>query len=209
VAGNSDAGVADPETQRPGAWNCQFDDTSVAKSVTHSRLGRDLLSYPDSTMDIPRALSHYRSAEAIVSQAPDSSALGYVCYGMAVTADWGVSTDDGLAAAERATDIAVRLGNDRLRRHTATQHGFHLIAAGRLAEGFAELESTWHEADAANDLTGAFTSTWITAGLSIDLGHPDAARTWCKRELEKPRLTQAPTPANPRRPPGLGTCPVR
>jgi hypothetical protein len=113
----------------------------------HSRLGRDRSSYPDSTMDIARDLSHYRSAEAIVSQAAESSALGYVCYGMAVTADWGVWTDDGLAAAERAMDIAVRLGNDRLRRHAASQRRCHLIAGGRLADGLAELEATWHEAD--------------------------------------------------------------
>jgi hypothetical protein len=161
----------------------------------HSRLGRDLSSYPDSTMDIARALSHYRSAEAIVSQAPESSALGYVCYGMAVTADWGVWTDDGLAAAERAMDIAVRLGNDRLRRHAASQRGCHLIAGGRLAEGLAELEATWHEADVANDLAVAFTSAWIAAGLSLDLGHPDASRAWCERELQKDPHTRRLLPA--------------
>jgi class 3 adenylate cyclase len=169
-------------------------DQSDHVAQMHSRLGRGLSSYPDSTMDIPRALSHYRAAEAIGSQIPEGIALGYVWYGMAVTADWGLWTDDGLAAAERAMDLAIRLGNDRLRRHAATQHGLHLLAGGRLAQGFAELEATWHEADAANDVTVAFASTWIAGGFAVDVGHPTVAKAGIDRELGKPRLAEAPTP---------------
>jgi class 3 adenylate cyclase len=161
---------------------------------THSRLGRDLSSYPDSTMDIPRALAHYRAAESILSQAPDSSALGYVAFGMAATADWGLGTDEGLAAAERAVTIAEKRGNEVLRRHAVQQRGTHLVAGGRLAEGFAEIEAAWQQAEAARDLTVAFTSAWVAGIACVYLGDPGTAKLWLERELGKPRLAQAPTP---------------
>jgi predicted ATPase/class 3 adenylate cyclase len=159
----------------------------------HSRLGRDLSTFPD-TMDIPRALLHYRAAEAILIEAPESSALGYVFFGLADTAIWGVRTEAGLAAAERAMEIAERVGNNRLRRHSANQHGFHLAAAGRLGEAFTELEATWQEADANDDVIAAFAAAWIGALLCFKLSDPVGAQTWCRRELEKPRLAQAPNP---------------
>ena len=159
----------------------------------HSRLGRDLSTFPD-TMDIPRALSHYRAAEAILIDAPESSALGYVFFGQSDTALWAVRTEAGLAAAKRAMEIADRIGNARLRRHTANQHAFHVASAGRLREAFAELEAAWREADATNDVISAFGSTWIAAALCFKLADPVGAKTWCRHELEKPRLAQAPIP---------------
>jgi tetratricopeptide (TPR) repeat protein len=172
-----------------------YEELGMADRVAqmHSRLGRDLSSYP-SVMDIPQALAHYRAAEAIVGQQPESSALGYVHFGQADTALWAVRTEEGLVAAERALAIAGRLGNDRLRRHAATQHAYHLSSAGRLGEANALLEATWQEADGARDVTAAFTSSWIAAGRAFELSDPEAGRAWCRRELASPRLTQAPYP---------------
>ena len=159
----------------------------------HTRLGRNLASFPQS-MDIPRALAHFRSAEAIVSGKAESNALGYVLHGQAETANWAMRTAEGLAASEQAEAIAVRLGNDRLRRHVGGQRGIHLAAAGRIAEGFSLLEATWAEAHAARDAAAAFTAAWVGAITSNDLGDPTAARDWCRRELDTGRLSQAPYP---------------
>jgi hypothetical protein len=71
----------------------------------HSRLGRNLSTFP-SNMDIPRALGHFRSAEAIVSGQAESSALGYVLCGQATS--WAMRPAEGLAAAEQALAIATR-----------------------------------------------------------------------------------------------------
>ena len=159
----------------------------------HSRIGRNLSSFP-SSMDIPRALAHYRAAEAILSQAPASSGLGYVSFGQANTALWAVRTEDGLRAAEQALAIAAAVGNDRLRRQAATHHATHLLSAGRLREGYALLEATWQEADITRDVTAAFVASWIGAGHAFDLGDPAAGRAWCERELATSRLSQAPYP---------------
>ena len=159
----------------------------------HSRLGRNLASFPEH-MDIPRALAHYRSAEAILSEQPAGSALGYVQFGQAATASWGLWTEEGLAAAERALAIADEVGNDRLRRNAAAHKGFHLAAAGRLDEAITVLDETWAEADAARDAAAAFTSTWTSVIQLFDLGDPASVRARCLRELETSRHSQAPSP---------------
>ena len=185
----------------PGSNGCLqralrlYEDLGQPERVAqmHSRLGRNLCSIPD-TMDVPQAVAHYRAAEIILSQAPESSALGYVLLGQAATALWGGRTAEGLAAADRAKEIAGRLENDRLGRHASTQRGFLLAAGGRLSEAFAELETTWREADQTHDVNSAFWSTWIAAVHSYKLGDPGAVQTWCRRELGKPRLAQTPAP---------------
>ncbi|HZQ77762.1 MAG TPA: AAA family ATPase [Acidimicrobiia bacterium] len=158
----------------------------------NSRLGRNLASFPW-FMDIQRALAHYRAAEAILSQQPESSALGYVHFGQADTAAWAVRTAEGLEAAERAIDIARRVDNDRLRRHATGHYGLHLAAAGKPAEAFTILDEAWKEADAARDGTAAFTITWTSAVQLFDLGDPEAVRLRCQRELDTGRHSQAPS----------------
>ncbi|MGH9009082.1 MAG: ATP-binding protein, partial [Acidimicrobiia bacterium] len=82
----------------------------------HTRLSRNLASFPQH-MDIPRALAHLRSAEAIVSGQDDSNTMGYLLHGQAEIANWAMRTAEGLSACEQAAGIAGRLGNDRLVRH--------------------------------------------------------------------------------------------
>lgn len=157
----------------------------------HSRLGRDLSTFP-ATMDIPRALHHYRAAGATLTEGPEQSALGYVVFGLAATALWGVRTEEGLGAAEQALEVAERFGNEGLARNTATLHGHHLVAGGRLADGFAELEAAREAADRAHHLMPAFSATWLAAAWSIELRDPRAAQARCQRELGTPRIAEAP-----------------
>ncbi len=161
----------------------------------HTRLGRNLATFP-ATMAIPRALDHYRAAGAILTRGPARSALGYVVFGLAATALWAMHTEEGLAQVEQALEIADRRGNDSLARNAIALRGHHMIAGGRLADGFRGLEKAWEAADRAEHLMPAFSATWIGAGLSLDLRDPRSAMAWCRRELATARIAKA---RNPRR----------
>jgi class 3 adenylate cyclase len=71
---------------------------------------------------------------------------------------------------------------------------YHHVADGALELGFAELEITWAESDAAHDLTSAFACTWITGVHAMDLLDPRTAGRSLRRELATARLSEAPTP---------------
>jgi tetratricopeptide (TPR) repeat protein len=79
----------------------------------HARLGRALSSVPE-TWDIPRAVRHFRAAQAILAQASDTSALGYVHAGLAQAAIWDVHVEDGLASSLAAMELAERMQDDAL-----------------------------------------------------------------------------------------------
>ena len=159
----------------------------------HTRLGRNLATFPAS-MDIPRALDHYRAAGAILTRGPARSALGYVVFGLAATALWAMRTEEGLAQAEQALEIADRRGNDSLARNAIALRGHHVVCSGRLDDGFRGLETAWEAADRAEHLMPAFSATWVAAGLLLDLRDPRTAMTWCRRELATPRIAAARNP---------------
>jgi class 3 adenylate cyclase len=157
----------------------------------HARIGRNLATFP-ATMDVPRALHHYQEAAAILTRGPARSALGYVVFGLASTALWAMRPEEGLAQVEQALEIADRRGNDGLGRNAIALRGHHVIAGGRLGDGFRGLETAWEAADRAEHLMPAFVATWNAAHLSLDLRDPRTAVTWCRRELAAPRIAGAP-----------------
>jgi class 3 adenylate cyclase len=156
----------------------------------HTRIGRNLATFP-ATMDIPRARNHYDAAAAILTRGPARSALGYVVFGLAATATWGMRTEEGLAQAEEALEIANRRGNDGLGRNAIAVRSHHVLASGHLADGFRALEVAWEAADHAEHLMPALSATWIAAVFSLDLHDPRRAITWCRRELASPRIAGA------------------
>jgi eukaryotic-like serine/threonine-protein kinase len=160
---------------------------------THTRLGRNLATFP-ATLDIPRALDHYRAAGAILTRGPARSALGYVVFGLAATALWGMQIEVGLAQVEQALEIADRRGNDGLGRNAIALRGHHVVASGRLDDGFRGLETAWQAADRTEHLMPAFSATWIAAAMSLDLKDPRTAMTWCQRELDTARVARAQNP---------------
>jgi len=172
-----------------------YEDLGQERKVAamHTRLGRNLATFP-ATMDIPRALDHYRAAAAILTRGPARSALGFVVFGLAATALWGMRTEEGLAQVEQALEIADRRGNDGLARNAIALRGHHVLCTGRLEDGFRGLEKAWEAADRAEHLMPAFTASWIAADLALDLRDPRTAVTWCRRELATPRITEARDP---------------
>ncbi len=155
---------------------------------THSRLGRHLATGTSAaTVDIPRALHHYRKAEAILTNGPDTVALGYVHAGLALAAIWGMRTQDGLTASARAVEVAEKLGHERLWVTAAAQRGHHLASNGKLHEGMRLVEQAWERADGLTHTVAAFSATWIAAVLGFRCLDPRETQRWCRRELGTPR----------------------
>ena len=161
----------------------------------HTRLGRNFATFP-ATMNIHRALDHYRAASAILTRGPTHSALGYVVFGLAATALWAMRTEEGLAQVEQALEIADRRGNDGLARNAIALRGHHVLASGHVDDALRGLETAWEAADRAEHLMPAFSATWIAAAMTLDLRDPLAAMQWCRRELASARAVEA---LNPRR----------
>ncbi|HEV8625961.1 MAG TPA: protein kinase [Acidimicrobiia bacterium] len=179
------------------------DDERVAQM--HSRLGRDLATGTSpATIDIPRALGHLHQAEQILAKGPEGSALGHVYVGLALASVWGMGTEEGLSASERAMQLAERVDvvgfyrelegrkqpdvpQKRLWAAAASQHAHHLAASGRHGEGLSLVERAWEAADRLRYAVGAFSATWIASVWTFRLGDPRETQRWCRRELATPR----------------------
>ena len=156
----------------------------------HSRLGSALSTLPES-WDLPRAVHHYRCAEAILAAGPPSSALGYVYAGLAQVAVWDVRIQDGLDASGKALDIAERVQDELLWAHAAATHGAHLFSSGRVGEGLGLMHRAWQTADRLNDPV-VFFAAFLGSAFAHWIGDPSELKLWCDRELARPRLRHAP-----------------
>jgi tetratricopeptide (TPR) repeat protein len=161
----------------------------------HSRLGRDLSSYPP-TMNIDRALVHFRAAEAVLAKGPERASLVELHTGIAFAAIWGLRLDEGLTSARRAMEIAERLNDERLWCRAASIYGRHLWASGRIKEGTDLMERAWEKADRLNLDVAAFFATLVGASPGLAHKDPDDTIRWVERELSKPRVAQAPGQRN-------------
>ena len=166
----------------------QLGDTQRV-AQTHSRLGRHLATGTSPlTTDIPRALDHYRRAEAVlVDDGAEGAALGYVWAGIALASIWGMRTDEGLQTSEQAMKLAERIGNERLWATAAAHRGHHLIAHGSTDEGMRLVEQAWEAADRLHHVVAAFSATWIASVWTFRLHDPTETQRWCRRELATPR----------------------
>ena len=182
-----DAGIA--HLQRALQLYEQLGQADRAAHV-HSRLGSALSMLPES-WDLPRAVHHYRCAEAILAAGPPSSALGYVYAGLAQVAVWDVRVQDGLDASAKALDIAQRLHDEALWAHAAITRGGHLVSSGRISEGLDLMHRAWETADRLNDPV-VFFAAFLGSAFAHWIGDPNELRRWCDRELARPRLDHAP-----------------
>lgn len=160
----------------------------------HSRLGVALSTHIGEAkyakyMDIPRALEHYRAAEAVLSQGEERPALVYFYTGLASALFNGVRVDEGLEASAQAMQLAERLNMGSSLASATLLHGALLKAKGRLAESRDLLTRAYAIGDARNDpLVTYYTVTNIadwTEGYVAGSGH------LYRRELEKQRFASA------------------
>ena len=158
---------------------------------THGRLGIHLSTYP-ATMDIPRALAHFRAAERILAAEPESTALGVIYAGLASAASYGMNTEEGLRGAARAMEIGGRGGREGLWANATALYGYLRFCMGHLAEGRALMERAWETADRLNEPFAAFVAAWLRCASSSFVLDPREGIAWGRRERDRPRLAQAP-----------------
>jgi tetratricopeptide (TPR) repeat protein len=169
----------------------QIGDDARAGAM-HSRLGRHFSSFGGRMVDIDRALEHFRSAERLLSAGPPRAALGYTHAGFAAAALWGMRTTEGLEAADRAVDMARRLGNDQLLAHATMLRGWHLWSSGKPDEGVTLLERAYEAADGIGNASLAFFAAWMRGFTAAFMGDLIDGLSWLERELAKPRIAEAP-----------------
>ena len=102
-------------------------------------------------MDITRAHEHFREAEAALGDDQSGPSRALLHYGISIAAIRALQTEIGLAASERAMQMADRLGDHVLWARAASRRAESLICTGRLAEGFALVDRAWRAADGLNE----------------------------------------------------------
>jgi eukaryotic-like serine/threonine-protein kinase len=172
-----------------GIYESLGDHIDAAK--VHSRLGRDLATYPDQA-DIPRSLEHFRAAEKILKPLGDTTALSLVYSGMAFAAFTGGDIHEGLAAASSAVAIAERLGNEAVLANAVFILGLMRFASGQLQQGIELLDRAWEIADRRNLEVVAFFASFGQAIVASALRDPLYMRSSADRELSRRRVAQAP-----------------
>jgi class 3 adenylate cyclase len=156
-----------------------------------SRIGLYLSTFPAS-MDINKAREHFAAAEPYLSEGPERSAQAYFYMGIAANALYGVRTNEGLQTARRATEIAEHIGDEGLWAATASMLAWHLVFSGRIREGLELGARAYETADKVDHAFVGFSAAWTHGGAYFSLSNfPEAVKLW-DRELDKPRLAQAP-----------------
>lgn len=151
-----------------------------------------LLSRRGPSMDVERAMEEYRRAERVLGAQQDSPSQGWMYCGLSSAAMQAHRISEGLAAGQRAVEIATRLGDARLWMQAEVRCADNLFLAGRFAESIAAADEAWRRADRAGDQEAAFEATWAGGYFYQALWNPREARRWFKRELARPRLAAAP-----------------
>ena len=158
-----------------------------AAAEMHSRLG-SALSLVSTVWNIPLALEHFRKAEAVLHDGPESASLGRLYVGIALVSEQVVDVGRGLAASARAMEIGRHIGDELIWVQASVQHATYLLRSGRLRESYALFDEAWPKADRLNDGASA---AWLGGYARLALRDPLGAQPWYRRELAKPRMGQA------------------
>jgi tetratricopeptide (TPR) repeat protein len=139
-----------------------------------------------STIDMPRSMSHFQAAEALLSEHPDAKLGSRLYRNLTDAYVWSARTAEALAAARQAKSIDAELApEDRLGESATT--GWHLAFLGKVAEGLASLERVW-AADITRDGIESYFSSLFRSDLALYLGDPREAYAWRQRELASSRV---------------------
>lgn len=164
-----------------GHYQAAADRRAVA--AVRSRQGH-LLSVHHSVMNIPRALEHFAAAESALT---DGVAAFDLHFGKALAALFGLQTDEGRAASNRAVDFAEGMGRCDLVamvRATQASHWFH---HGDLAAAHSLIDEAWVFAKELRDPhLGWETVTAPALVNNVYLLDPATSETWARRALAQP-----------------------
>jgi|SRR5579859_614747 len=161
-------------------------------AAVHLRLGRYLSAMPG-VQDLPRAIAHFRAAEALFGRDDTPPVAGPLVLGLAQASIYALQ----LAEAKHHAHIALQIGRQyadvATEAEAMTWYGAGLALGGGLAEGRRLVSDAWRLADRANASQAAFNAAGFRAAIDLFGGDPSAATAWYQRELDRPRSAQVPT----------------
>ena len=163
----------------------ELDDTDLTAQVL-SRLGA-MLSARGPTMDIGRALEHFRRAQLLLNRDQDGKSLALLYVGLAAAANRSVHVRELIDASERGLEVARRIGDDLTWVGAAGQLSLGLLYTGRIAENLSLCDQIFTKAEELNSAAAGYIAANCGGYVRMSLGDPVEAQTWYIRELEKPR----------------------
>ena len=137
-----------------------------------------------------RAREHFRRAEAVFSNGPETTLLILLYAAIAGNEYIRMDHAESAAAARRAMEISERLGRKGVWSAAAGIYANCLVASGRIREGFALFDQSFDAQVQTNQVGGA---TWPAGAFQCcHLGDVRAGRAWYQRELDRPRNARDP-----------------
>jgi DNA-binding CsgD family transcriptional regulator/tetratricopeptide (TPR) repeat protein len=171
---------------------CEANGLAQRAAQARCHLGA-ILCAPNTTQDVPAAMAYFQQAETVLSRMQDDPSLALLHRGLGAAATWAARTSDGLLVSQRGIELGQHVGDQGLSTVCEVHHGWHLVSAGCLADGFAQMEHAWRRADGLDRTYEAYVSTSWLGNRYFLLGDPIASAECYERELEKKRLAAAPT----------------
>jgi tetratricopeptide (TPR) repeat protein len=165
-----------------------------ATARVHVKIGHSLITMNDPALPgYPLALSHFRSAEALLSESQNSRLRGNLYIGLAAVAWELIQGDQGFEASRRAMEIGVRSGDELLWVQGAVTHANSLYCTGDLAKALQLLNQAWQKADELNSTSAAAMTADQACYCHAFLWNPWECEGWALRELSRSRLAHAPS----------------
>src|SRR6516165_10230084 len=169
------------------------DDQAVCDM--HLRLMAYLSGSNVGTMDVRRAMPHYKKAEAFLATQPESHRHATFYISMAAAYSSTKRIDDGLPTAKRAMEISERLDQPFLRdaywSMAAILASVFLVHSGSVTEGLRLADQARRRADAINDTMVGSVVALSGGSIYRRLRNPREAQGWFTRELAQPRSADA------------------
>jgi tetratricopeptide (TPR) repeat protein len=152
-------------------------------------LGYSLAVLPGPQMDVRRGLALLRRAEDEARPGPDSYDKAIIYISLAGAAHQAIESHEGLAAAERAAQIAGTINNPTLWAAAVAAVGIHSLRLGQVADAYALLGQARMNVEPSIRAATSAIAAW--GGLfCITLWDPAEAESWYAAELTRPRTMQ-------------------
>jgi len=139
------------------------DDHRIAR--IHGRLGRALGGFPAINCDIPRALEHFRKAEALLVREGEGVALGALLVSVASAMHIGGRFEEAITKSDEALEVAERLGIEAL-----TSGALMVRSSARQSRG--EWRAMEDDAQAALEMATRLNLGFVAATSSTMLSSP-------------------------------------
>ena len=172
----------------------ELGDDQAACDV-HLRLMAYLAGPNIGTMDVRRAMPHYKKAEAFLAKQPESHRHATFYISMATAYSSTKRIEDALPTVKRAMEISERLDQPFLRdaywSMAAVLSAAFLVHSGSVTEGLRLADQARRRADSIDNTMVGSVVALSGGGIYRRLRNPREAQGWFTRELAKPHTADA------------------